>query len=139
MKFIKAFRKAGEPTAAVPLYLCKQTRDQLAIWQHTSLKEMGARLKRQIEEMDRYEYLAVDEAGTIKAMMIIDWMDEETHTGGSVMFTKLAFSTEPGLLNGGYRYMLDIARNRGIDFIMTSRQVGPMEITHKLRKVTYES
>ncbi|EDR9150318.1 hypothetical protein BSY48_004426 [Salmonella enterica subsp. enterica serovar Agbeni] len=135
MEFIKIFRKAGEPTAAVPLYLCKQTRDKLAIWQHTSLQEMQARLQRQITEMDRYEYLAIDEAGTIKAMMIIDWLEDETHTGGNVVYTKLAFSTEPGLLSNGYKFMKQIGRERGCDFIMTTRQIGPMEITHRIRKL----
>ncbi|EDX4100272.1 hypothetical protein B9R80_002408 [Salmonella enterica] len=135
MEFIKVYKKAGEPTAAVPLYLCKQARDSLAIWQHTSLQEMQDRLKRQIEEIDRYEFLAVDEANTIKAVIIVDWYDDDLHTGGSVVYPLFAFSTVPGLLSDGYQFMKQIGKERGCDFMMLTRQIGPMEITHKIRKL----
>ncbi|EKE9051056.1 hypothetical protein OXE08_004523 [Salmonella enterica] len=135
MKIIKGFKQAGEPTEAIPLELCKQARDSLKIWQYTTLEQMQARLKAEIESINRLEYVVIDDTGAAKAMMILDVYENEPHTGHDILFTKFSFSTDKGALNNGYKWLLKMAKIMNFKFIMTTRQTGPMEIRHKIREV----
>lgn len=120
MDYIKVFRKAGQPTAAAPLYLCKQAQEALTIWNEQPLETIYERVNRQLSEIDRYEFLALDN-GIIKGMMIICIEPEELHTGQDILYTKLAFSTVPGVLTEGYRQMRRLAKELNIPYIHFSR------------------
>lgn len=120
MDYIKVFRKAGQPTAAAPLYLCEQARQSLSIWNEQPLNEIYERVNRQLTEIDRYEFLAIED-GLIKGMMIICIEPEELHTGKDILYTKLAFSTVPGVLTEGYRQMRKLAKELNIPYVHFSR------------------
>ncbi|EKA7615249.1 hypothetical protein OL383_004434 [Salmonella enterica] len=135
MKFIKEFKRAGEPTESIPLVLCEQARNSLKIWQYTTLEQMQARLKAEIESIDRLEYRVLDDTGAAKAMMIFDVYENEPHTGHDVLFTKFCFSTDKGLLNNGYKWLLQMGKAMGYRFVMITRQTGQMEIISKIREI----
>lgn len=135
MKFIKEFKLAGEPSKSIPLYLCEQARNSLSIWKYKSLDEMQARLKDEIESINRCEFRCEDDNGNVKAMMIFEVWEDEPHTGHDVLMIKFAFSTDKGLLTKGYRFMKDVAKSLKIKFLLISRQTGPLEITHKFIEI----
>ncbi|EHY6648638.1 hypothetical protein K4M64_004536 [Salmonella enterica] len=135
MNYLKLIKKAGEPTLAIPPHLVKLARDNLKIWQYTTLEETQARLKERIEELDRFEYLAIDDAGIIQAMMIITMFPQEDHLGHDILYTKFSFSSDEGLLTNGYRWLIELAKLMKFRFIMTTRQTGPLEITHKIHEL----
>lgn len=120
MEYIKMFRKAGEPTAAAPLYLCEQAKQSLSIWSDQPVSVIYERVNRQVSEIDRYEFLAIED-GLIKGMMILCIEPEEIHTGKDVLYTKLAFSTVPGALREGYRSMKRLAREINVPYLHLSR------------------
>ncbi|EPV4171465.1 hypothetical protein ACV5Z5_004663 [Salmonella enterica subsp. enterica] len=120
MEYIRSFRRAGEPTAAAPLELCIQAKQQLSIWRDQPLIKMHDRINRQITERDRFEFLAV-EGEKVKAMMIICIEPEEIHTGEDCLYTMLAFSPEPGFLKEGYKAMKQLARDLKIPYVHFSR------------------
>ncbi|MCS5737047.1 hypothetical protein, partial [Herbiconiux daphne] len=92
------------------------------------------RLKRQIEEIDRLEYRAI-ENGKVVAMMIIDVLPEETHTGYPMLYTMLSFSTVKGALTQGYKWLYSVAKMMGFRFVLTTRQTGPREITNRIKEL----
>lgn len=128
MEIIKAYRTAGQPTAAAPLELCELAKQQLSIWRDQPLIKMHDRINRQIADRDRFEILAV-ENNTVKAMMIICIEPEEIHTGEDCLYTMLAFSPEPGFLKEGYKAMRELAKELQIPYVHFSRHPD------KLRKV----
>lgn len=137
MNFIKEFKKAGEPSNSIPLYLCEQAYNSLKIWRlYDSPEEMQKGIRADIESSNRFEYRATDEAGTVKAMMIIAEHEQLAHTGNkNILFTQYSFSTEQGLLRGGYKWMCQLAKQLSFPLMMVTRQIGPMEITHKIKEV----
>lgn len=126
MEFIKAFRKAGEPTAAAPLYLCEETREKLSNWQRLPVEQMQAEIVNDIQANDRYEYLAIDEAGKLRAMMVL-YVDYDPHYG-SAIYTRYAFSAEPRALTGGYKWMKEIAKSLNLNGYLITRQISPNKI-----------
>lgn len=135
MNYIKTFKRAGELTDCLPIQLCEQARNSLKIWQYTSLEEMRERLRLDIESLNRFEYRAIDDAGNVKAMMIIDVHENEPHTGHDILYTKFSFSTEPGALAPAYKWLIQLAKLYGFKFIMTTRQTGPLEIVSKIKEI----
>lgn len=130
MEYIKVYRTAGQPTLAAPLYLCEQAKETLSIWRDQDPQRIFERVNRQIQELDRYEYLAI-EGGLVKAMMIICIEREEIHTGEDLLYTKLAFSTVPGALKDGYRAMISLAKELHIPYVHLSRH--PEDELRKVR------
>ncbi|EEO4819393.1 hypothetical protein G6K72_000828 [Salmonella enterica subsp. enterica serovar Rubislaw] len=133
---IKRFCKAGEETAAIPLYLCQQTRERLKMWQRLPVEEMREELRQDIEQLNRFEFLALDDAGTLKAMMIID-ADYNPHYG-SYLYPRYAFSTDKGRLIEGYQWLKELTRSLKYDGYVISRQTGEYEITSKFKRLNYE-
>ncbi|EAQ0496837.1 hypothetical protein CTP45_07820 [Salmonella enterica] len=120
---IKLFRKAGEPTAAVPLYLCQSTRENLKLWQrHKTVEKMQQELAKEIESFDRWEFLALDEAGKVKAMLIIG-KHRNAHFGYH-LYISHAFSTEAGALTPGFRWVKELAKALRCDGYKLSRQTS---------------
>ena len=129
------FRKAGEPTASIPLYLVEQTRQALPeMWQRLTLEETQEDLRQDIEPRDRFEYLVSDDAGTIKAMMIIA-LDYNPHYG-SYLAPLYAFSVDKGALSGAWRWMKQLAKALKCDNYLITRQVTEDEIITRKVKVT---
>ncbi len=128
---IKLIRKAGEPTASIPLYLCQQTREQLPeLWERLpTVEAMREDLRQDIEACDRFEYLVFDEAETLKAMMII--IANYNPHYGSYLAPAYAFSTEPGSLSGGYRWMKQLAKTLNYDSYLITRQIDKDTIQEK--------
>ncbi|ECW3055619.1 hypothetical protein F3W96_19715 [Salmonella enterica] len=136
MQIIKAFRAAGEPTAAAPLYLCQETRERLTNWQRLPMEQMQQEIVNDIVSSDRYEFLAVDEAGKLRAMMVL-YVDYDPHYG-SVIYTRYAFSSEPGLLASGYRWMKQIAKSLKLNGFVITRQLSANEIINKFNEVQHD-
>ncbi len=134
MPIIKTYRKAGEPTASIPLYLCQQTQEALPdMWGRLPVEAMREELRQDIESIDRFEYLVSDEDKTIKAMMIID-TDTNPHYG-FYLYPRYAFSTEKGALSGAWRWMKQLAKCLKCDSYLITRQTGDSEITTRKVKV----
>lgn len=131
----KTLRKAGEPTASIPLYLCQQTREQLPeLWERLpTVEAMREDLRQDIEPRDRFEYLVSDDAGTIKAMMIIA-LDYNPHYG-SYLAPLYAFSADKGALSGAWRWMKQLAKCLKCDNYLITRQISGGEITTRKVKV----
>ncbi|EIE0653056.1 hypothetical protein LCU68_003987 [Salmonella enterica] len=133
MEYLKVFREAGQPTAAAPLYLCQETRERLANWQRLPVEQMQAEIVSEIESNDRYEFLAVDEAGKLRAMMVL-YVDYDPHYG-KVIYTRYAFSAVEQLLTNGYRWMKELAQELKLDGFVTTRQEAPNKIVNKFNKL----
>lgn len=130
----KLLRKAGEPTASIPLYLCQQTQEALPeMWGRLPLEAMREELRQDIEPRDRFEYLVSDDAGTIRAMMIIA-LDYTPHYG-SYLAPLYAFSTDKGALSGAWRWMKQLAKALKCDNYLITRQISENEISTRKIKV----
>lgn len=130
----KLLRKAGEPTASIPLYLVEKTRQALpGMWQRLTLEETREDLRRDIEPRDRFEYLVFDDAGTLKAMMIIA-LDYNPHYG-TYLAPLYAFSADKGALFGAWRWMAQLAKLLKCDHYLITRQINDDEIATRKVKV----
>ncbi|EFU5167495.1 hypothetical protein HT819_003902 [Salmonella enterica] len=132
MEFIKIYRKAGEPTAAAPLYLCQQTRERLSNWQRLPVEQMQAEIVNDIQSNNRYEFLAI-ESEQVKAMMVL-YVDYDPHYG-RVIYTRYAFSSEPQALTQGYRWMNQLAKSLNLDGFIITRQIEPNKIINKFNSL----
>lgn len=133
MEYIKAYRTAGQPTAAAPLYLCSETRERLTNWQRLPVEEMQKEIVNDVVSNDRYEFLAVDETGKLRAMMVL-YVDYDPHYG-SVIYTRYAFSSEPGLLTGAYKWMKEIAKLLNLNGFIVTRQLSANKITNTFKEL----
>ncbi|EBS6328149.1 hypothetical protein FBR42_13780 [Salmonella enterica subsp. enterica serovar Hull] len=134
MPITRIYRKAEEPTASIPLYLCQQTQEALPdMWGRLPVEAMREELRQDIEARDRFEYLVSDEAGNVVAMMIIA-LDYTPHYG-SYLAPLYAFSTEKGALSGAWRWMKQLAKCLKCDCYLITRQTGDSEITTRKVKV----
>lgn len=138
MKCYKLFREAGEPTFTIPLYLCQETREKLpGLWKRQPTVElMREELRQSIEALDRYEYLVLDDTGKLRAMMVIDSHYNPHY--GKHLYTAYSFSTEPGLLAGGYRWMIELGKGLDCDGVKLSRQVGEYGMFDKYIRLKHE-
>ena len=135
MKHIKLFRKAGEPTYTIPLSLCQHTRERLKLWQRLPLEDMHRELKQDIESLDRFEYLVMDDAGELQAMMVID-SDHNPHYG-NYLYSRYSFSTENNLLSDGYKWMKQLCKSLSFDGLLLTRHTGTYEITSRFKPLSY--
>lgn len=134
MDYIKTFRAAGEPTIAAPIYLCEEARESLANWLHyDSAEQMHKELKQEIEENDRFEFIAVDNNGKHRAMMII-YAHYDPHWGKHI-FTRFAFSKEPGALTEGYKWIREIAKSLNVNGYLITRQVAANKILSTFKEL----
>ncbi|END3518140.1 hypothetical protein ABFK60_001222 [Escherichia coli O13/129/135:H4] len=135
---IKLFRKAGEPTLSIPLYLCQQTREQLPeLWERLpTVEAMREDLRQDIEANDRFEYLSIGPAGEVQAMMII--IANYNPHYGSYLAPSYAFSTQPGSLTGGYRWMKQLAKALKYDSYLITRQLEHGEIKTKPIRIKHD-
>ncbi|EIZ5832160.1 hypothetical protein MPS38_003056 [Salmonella enterica] len=136
MDYLKVYRKSGEPTAAAPIYLCEETRNKLANWQRLPLEQMQQEIVNDIVSNDRYEFLAVDEAGKLRAMMVL-YVDYDPHYG-SVIYTRFAFSAEKQALTQGYKWMKEIAKALNLNGFITTRQLSDDKIINKFNRLRNE-
>ncbi|EAN5684234.1 hypothetical protein EI675_20615 [Salmonella enterica] len=136
MEYLKVFREAGQPTAAAPLYLCQETRERLANWQRLPVEQMQAEIVSEIESNDRYEFLAVDEAGKLRAMLVL-YVDYDPHFG-SVIYTRYAFSAEKQALIQGYKWMKELAKSLNLNGFITTRQIAKNKIIETFHGVSDE-
>lgn len=130
MEVIKAFRKAGEFTRAAPLELCQITRERLTNWQRLPVEKMQAEIVRDIESLDRFEYLVTDRDQVV-AMMVLD-IDDNPHYGRFI-YTRYAFSAEDQALAGGYKWMKEIAKTLNLNGYLITRQLSPNKIINKFK------
>ncbi|MCS5737183.1 hypothetical protein, partial [Herbiconiux daphne] len=121
MKISKQFKEVGEPTDCADLDFCKAVQDMLPIWRHTSPEKMQDRMQRLFESQNRFEFHAIDDEGRTAAIMVITCDDEEAHIGEPVLIPVMACSLQPGLLTGAYRWLFQIAREYGINWIYTTK------------------
>ncbi|EEO8179068.1 hypothetical protein G7D34_003699 [Salmonella enterica] len=125
MEYIKAARKAGEPTISAPLELCQITRERLSNWQRLPVEMMQEEITNDIESLDRFEFIAHDN-GKIKAMLIAT-VEENPHYG-TFLLTRYAFSAEPNTLTAGYRWLFKLAKVLNYDGVLYTRQLSGNKI-----------
>lgn len=125
MDYIKVFKKAGEATIAAPIELCEETRERLSNWQRVPVEVMQREITTDIESLDRFEFLAVDD-GKIRAMMIIT--PEENPHYGSFLLTRYVFSAEPQTLTPGYRWLFKLTKALNYDGTLYTRQLSGNKI-----------
>ncbi|PNO65043.1 GNAT family protein [Serratia marcescens] len=133
MEYLKIFRAAGEATASAPLYLCQETQDQLMNWQRLPVEQMQAEIVNDIQANDRFEFLAIDDAGKLRAMMVL-YVDYDPHYG-SVIYTRYAFSAEPQALTQGYRWMKQLAKSLNLNGFIITRQIAANKIVSKFNEL----
>ncbi|EEJ8200201.1 hypothetical protein GTR53_003643 [Salmonella enterica] len=133
MEYLKVFREAGQPTAAAPLYLCQETRERLTNWQRLPVEQMQAEIVNDIQSNDRYEFLAIDDAGKLRAMMVL-YVDYDPHYG-SFIYTRFAFSAENQALTQGYKWMKELAKSLNLNGFITTRQIAYNKITNKFNRL----
>lgn len=133
MDYLKIYREAGQATAAAPLYLCQETRERLTNWQRLPVEQMQAEIIADIEANDRFEFLVVDEAGKLRAMMVL-YVDYDPHYG-NVIYTRYAFSADKGLLASGYKWMKEIAKSLNLNGFIITRQLSANEIVNKFKEL----
>lgn len=121
MKVTKQFLEVGEPTTCADIEFCKEVQAMLPIWRHTTPEQMKDRMTRLFESNNRFEYHAIDDEGRTLAIMVITCDDDEAHIGAPVLIPQMACSLVPGLLTGAYRWLYQIAREYGIDWVLTSK------------------
>lgn len=133
MKYLKAFRKAGEPTIAAPVYLCSETRASLASWQryHTA-EDMSREISADIEALDRFEFIAIDEDNKVRAMLIAT--QEENPHHGDFILTRYAFSAEPNILTAGYRWLFKLSKLLDLDGTLYTKRVNDNETLYRFKK-----
>ncbi|MCK7142576.1 hypothetical protein L8P30_09965 [Enterobacter asburiae] len=138
MKYYKLFRESGEPTFTIPLYLCQETREKLPdLWcRQSTVEEMREEIRQSIEPIDRYEYLVLDDEGKLRAMMVI--LPHYNPHHGVHLYTAYSFSADPGLLAGGYRWMVELGKGLSCDGVLFSRQVGEFEMSEKYKRLKHE-
>ncbi|EBV2055756.1 hypothetical protein EWD52_23460 [Salmonella enterica subsp. enterica serovar Braenderup] len=132
MKYIKAFRKAGEPTAAAPLYLCEIVYNSLKSWQHYhTVEDMSREISADIEALDRFEFLAIDEDNQVRAMLIAT--QEENPHHGDLLFTRYAFSAEPQTLAAGYRWLFKLSKLLDLNGTLYTKRIDDRDTIYRFK------
>lgn len=128
-------KKAGEETEGfTPLFAFEVYKGQ-PLFHHRNLYEFYITTKSVIESTDRFEYVVTDDKGNITASMAI-YEDNDMHVGKCISVL-VAFSTDPHrrALLGGYKWMKDIAKVKGIEWIAYTKAISQFEMILKYKRV----
>lgn len=83
---------------------------------------MQQELRQDIERLDHFEFLVLDDSGTLKAMMIIDSGNNPHY--GKYFYPRYSISTEKGLLIDGYKWLKELTKIFDYDGYFITRQIG---------------
>ncbi|WBM71923.1 hypothetical protein OH773_06695 [Buttiauxella sp. WJP83] len=136
MNFIQQL-KAGDQTACTPYHFVesvKQNRSPMFDC-YKNVDDMVNHFNKVFESFDRWEYLAVDDRGVVQAVLVFLIDEYDLHKGCPVILPLMAYSNVKGALASGYKEMKQIARERGIGWLMTQRGEGD-QIISKYHKIT---
>lgn len=126
----KDFLLAGEPTSCANLEFMTSVRNKLEMFKYYDSDEaMQIKMTEIFTRHDRFEY-TVTEGDKTLAVMAIGFDPCDAHIGQPVIYPIMACSLVDGLLNDAYRWMKQIARDKGIHHMIVTRTVG-MDIIHR--------
>ena len=135
MEFIKSdLLKPSDATTCADLDFMEAVREKLTLFQHTSAVDIQRRMKQLFESNYRYEYSVRDDKGILKALMVIVADDLDYHVGKPCLVIEMACSLSDGLLGHGYRWVKELAKRHGLEWIRYTRTVGN-EINMKYVKI----
>lgn len=121
----KAFLKVGEPTTCGDLDFMQQVHDNLELFSHKPAEHIQERMIQLFESNHRYEYTARDSnTGKLLALMVITADDNDYHCGDVCLVVEMACSFQPGILSAGYRWVRELAKHHGINWIRYTRTEG---------------
>lgn len=133
MIFKKEFKRIGETTSCVTESFVKALMKKEVIHQHCSAEAKESHFRAYFEGFTRYEYTVIDDEGELQAIMvIIDHFDCEL--GQQILCPTMAYSLKPGLLFNAYRWLYELAKHHGIEWIMTTKTDGYIQ-TVKRKKI----
>ncbi|ELQ8980631.1 hypothetical protein R3B00_001293 [Klebsiella pneumoniae] len=119
----KSFKRIGDTSDCVSGPFVAALMEREPIHQHTTPEAKEEAFRRYFEGFTRYEYVVLDDAREIQAIMvIIDHFDCEL--GQQILCPTMAYSLKPGLLFGAYRWLYELARHHGIQWVMTTKTDG---------------
>lgn len=133
MEIIKEFKRAGTETACAPMDFVKAVQAELPIFNHVTAEQMQARMKELFEGCHRWEYV-VKEGDKTLAIIALTVDELDPHIGKPVIFPLMACSLEKGLLRGGYKWLLELAKEFKFEWILTTR-TNDHTITTRYRPV----
>lgn len=130
MHTFKAYCKEGESTACAPYLLMEQVA-KLDIWDSHNPTDIQQRVKNYFESFDRWEYVVTDDNYQIQAVLVFYFNEYDLHKDGPTLAATMAFSMQPNLLSGGYKWMKEIAKQKAVRWIETAK------VTNQTRKLKY--
>ncbi len=119
----KEVKRIGELTSCVTSDLVQAIQEREPIHQHCSAEEMEKRFKDYFEGLDRYEYTVTSEDGKLLAIMVVI-ADVDMHLGQWCLCPTMAYSLQPGLLFGAYRWLYELAKQHDIEWILRTKTKG---------------
>ncbi|MGG7954777.1 hypothetical protein PGN61_20955 [Klebsiella aerogenes] len=126
--------KPGDTTTCVDLDFMEAVRDKLTLFQHTDAIDIQRRMKQLFENNYHYEYTVRNSDGKLQALMVISADDLDYHVGKPCLVVEMACSLSDGLLQGGYRWVLELAKHHGLEWIRYTRTDGDT-VTCKYKKI----
>lgn len=126
--------KPGDTTTCVDLDFMEAVRDKLTLFQHTDAVDIQRRMKQLFENNYHYEYTVRNSDGKLQALMVISADDLDYHVGKPCLVVEMACSLSDGLLQGGYRWVLELAKHHGLEWIRYTRTDGDT-VTCKYKKI----
>lgn len=119
------YLEAGEPTACANIDFINEAAKAVTMTDHFPTPEARqAHYQRYFEMFDRWEWLNLDEEGNTIALMVLAVDPYDGHKGEPVLHDLTSNSLKPGALTAGYRYMRELAREQGINWIYLARSEG---------------
>lgn len=126
--------KPGDTSHCTDLDFMESVRENLTLFQHTSADDIQRRMKFLFESNYHYEYTVRSDDGKLQALMVICADDLDYHIGKPVLVVEMACSLSGGLLTGGYRWVRELARRHGLEWIRYTRTDGDT-VTCKYKKL----
>lgn len=130
----KTFLNVGDPTTCGDLDFMQQVHDNLELFSHKSAEHIQERMIQLFESNHRYEYTVRSDEGKLLALMVIVADDLDLHCGEVCLVVEMACSFKAGALSGAYRWLRELARHHGINWIRYTRTDGN-RITMDYKKI----
>lgn len=132
----------GSTTDGFTEEFAKDVYDKCPIFQHRGFKEFYTTTKGIIEGEERLEYVVREDGKVLASMAIIK--ENDMHVG-ECLSVLLALSTDKGLLKGGYKELIKVAKQLGVPYVAYTQDVteehnaqgGDKMISHIPHSFTY--
>lgn len=132
METLKLFKKAGEATEGFDLMFAWTVYKGCPIYHHWNFDDFYLHYLGLIQSDDHYEYIVKDGERIVASMCIVPIFDMHVQ---NCMSIRVAYSEDPKALTSGYRWMYQLGRDLGIDWVAYTHRTGPYSFDTQYRKV----